>query len=238
MGLSMLKADRADRALHYFEEAQRFLMTCNDALSLASVHYALGYWALDQQNEHLAIEHFEESLNHSQNHNHLLQQSLMTRLALARLTRLNGSLEQAERAFNRIHSDAIDANLEVCSLEAKLGLGLCAWRKEDATEALAYFSEVRRSARGNLFILEFYASIGEAWSYARQQDWDQSQVALFQAESLRLDVLYRDKELEELRLSIKSFAQHYNRLDLISQVERLSNLSLGGNTTYQTDIGR
>ena len=155
-------------------------------------------------------------------------------LALARIARQREQLERAEQAFERIQGDALDAGLEVLTLETKLELGLCAWRREDTQGALQAFSEVRKAARGNLFFLEFYAALGEAWAYVTTQEWDRAQISLFQAESLRADVRYRNEELEQLRLSIKAWARHYQRLDLLSQLERLSDLSLN-RTTHQSD---
>lgn len=233
MALSMLQADRLDRANHYFTEVQQFLQLAQQPAALSFVHFALGYASLSQQKEHEAIEHFEESLNHAMLEEGLLFYQLSARLALAKITRMQGLIQKAERSFHRIHHDAIQANLEVCSLEARLGLGLCAWKNNDASTALPYFKEVRKSARNHLFILEFYAAIGEAWAYALQSDWDQAQIALLQAESLRLDVPHRDQELESLRIEMKEYAIHCKRLDLISQLDKLSDLSIMGNTTYQ-----
>ena len=83
--------------------------------------------------------------------------------------------------------------------------------------------------------MEFYASIGEAWAHSLQHQWDEAQMALMQAESLRLDVPHRDQELEDLRTSMRNYAFHYQRLDLISQINKLSDLSIRKSTThYQT----
>jgi serine/threonine protein kinase/tetratricopeptide (TPR) repeat protein len=235
MGLCMLQGDHLERAGRYFQEAQRFLSNCRSPETLSVVRYGLGLWALARGEVSVGEEHLEESLAMAQLDESLLAQQLTARLALAKLTRVQGRVEQAQRAFQRIFSEAIDANLEVCSLEARLGLGLCAWRKGDTEEALPYFAEVRKLSRGNLSSIEFYAAIGEAWAHTLQNDWDQAQVALMQAEGLCLDVPRREPELEELRLAIKTYAQHCKRLDLISQVQKLSGVSWDAGTTYQHD---
>ncbi len=235
MGLCMLQGEHLERAGRYFQEAQRFLSGCHAPEALSVVRYGLGMWALARGELSAAEEHLEESLAMAQLDEALLSHQLTARLALAKITRAQGLIEQAERAFQRIFTEAIDANLEVCSLEARLGLGLCAWRKGLPEEALPYFAEVRKLSRGNLSSLEFYAAIGEAWAHTLQSDWDQAQVALMQAEGLCLDVPHREPELEELRLAIKAYAQHYKRLDLISQVQKLSGASWSAATTYQND---
>ena len=94
---------------------------------------------------------------------------------------------------------------------------------------------VRKAARGNLFYVEFFAAIGEAWSHALQQDWDKAQMSLLQAEALRLDIPHRERELDELRQSMRDYAMHCKRLDLISRIDRLSSLSFTGSTTFITD---
>jgi tetratricopeptide (TPR) repeat protein len=235
MGLSMLQMDRLDRADHYFMEAQSFLEECDDPEALCVVQFGLGQWSLMQDDSLAAVEHFEESLMHAMTNPILLIHQLSARLALAKMNRNQGSIEKAERAFHKVVHDAVNANLEVAALEAKLGLALCAWRKGDPQEALPYFAEVRKSAKGNLFSMEFYASIGEAWAHSLQHQWDEAQIALMQAESLRLDVPHRDQELEDLRTSMRSYAFHCQRLDLISQINKLSDLSIRRSTThYQT----
>jgi len=235
MGLSMLQADHPERASRYFGEAQSFLDACETAEALAVVHYGLGLWALSKGEEEDAVEHLEESLQLASADDELIVHQLSARLAIAKLTRLQGRIEPAERAFQRIYHDALEANLEVASLEARLGLGLCAWRRDDAEGALPYFAEVRKLSRGNLSSLEFYAAMGEAWAHALQSEWDLAQVVLLQAEGLCLDVPHREPELEELRLATKAHAQHCQRLDLISQIQKLSGVSWIGSTTHHTD---
>jgi len=235
MGLCMLQGDHLERAGRYFQEAQRFLGGCRAPETLSVVRYGLGLWSVARGDASAAQEHLEESLSMAQLDDALLGQQLTARLALAKLTRAQGRVEQAERAFQRIFTEAIDANLEVCSLEARLGLGLCAWRKGAPEAALPYFAEVRKLSRGNLSSLEFCAALGEAWAHTLQSDWDQAQVALLQAEGLCLDVPHREPELEELRMAIKVYAQHHQRLDLLSQVQRLSGASWDAGTTYQSD---
>jgi eukaryotic-like serine/threonine-protein kinase len=235
MGLTMLQADRLDQATHYFQEAQQFLGFCDDPEALCAVHYSLGRWSMAMGEEVRAIEHFEESLQFAMGDQKYLSHQLAARLALAKVTRSQGLIDQAERAFQRINQDATSSNFEVHSLEARLGLGLCAWRKNAPQDALPFFTEVRKAARGNLFFMEFYAAIGEAWAHALQNAWDQAQIALMQAESLRLDVPHRDQELEELRISMKEYVIRCKRLDLLSQLDKLSDLSIAGSTTYQSD---
>ncbi len=238
MGLSFLQADRLDKAGHYFEEAQTFLPSCTDQETLSVVFFGLGQWALAREEESEAIEYFEESLGHAQEDDQLLTYQLAARVALAKITRAQGLIERAEKAFSKIYEDALDGQLEVHSLEARLGLGLCAWRRGDPDTALPYFSEVRKSARGNLFYVEFFAAIGEAWAYALQQNWDKAQMALIQAETLRIDVPHRERELDDLRQAMRDYAFHCKRLDLISQIDRLSDLSFSGSTTFLTEPRR
>ena len=238
MGLSFLQADRIDRAAHYFAEAQHFIPACQDPETLSVVYFGLGQWALARNDESEAIELFEESLNFAINHKHLLTYQLAARVALAKITRAQGQIDRAEKAFKKIYQDSLDGQLEVHSLEARLGLGLCAWRKGDPETALPFFSEVRKSAKGNLFYVEFFAAIGEAWAYALQQEWDKAQMALIQAETLRIDVPHRERELDELRQAMREYAFHCKRLDLISQIDRLSNLSFSGSTTFLTEPPR
>lgn len=238
MGLSGLQSDQLERASHYFEEARQFLSSCKDTETIAVVYFGLGQWALAKEEIQEAIEYFEESLHHASQDEDYLTHQLAARLALAKITRSQGQIDLAERSFSRIYQNAVDAQLEVYSMEARLGLGLCAWRRGDPLTALPYFSEVRKMARGNLFYIEFYAAIGEAWAYALQQDWDKAQMALIQAEALRLDIPQRESELDELRQAMRDYAMHCNRLDLISQIDRLSDLSLNGSTTYLTELPR
>lgn len=234
MGLSMLQADHTERASRYFSEAQSFLDSCHNPEALSVVHYGLGQWAMSKGEEELAVEHLEESLQLASVDEGLIAHQLSARLAIAKLTRLQGRIEPAERAFLKIYHDALAANLEVASLEARLGLGLCAWRRAAPEEALPYFSEVRKLSRGNLSSLEFYAAMGEAWAHALQNEWDLAQVVLLQAEGLCLDVPHREAELEELRLATKQHALSCHRLDLISQIQKLSGVSWVGNTTHHT----
>ena len=238
MGLSFLQADRPDKAGYYFEEAQELIGFCQFKETLSVVYFGLGQWALSREDEIEAIEHFEESLSHALDHPDLLTYQLAARVSLAKITRSQGLIDRAEKAFNKIYQDALDAQLEVHSLEARLGLGLCAWRRSDPDTALPYFAEVRKSARGNLFYVEFFAAIGEAWAYALQQNWDKAQMALIQAETLRIDVPHRERELDELRQAMRDYALHCKRLDLISQIDRLSDLSYSGSTTFLTEPGR
>jgi tetratricopeptide (TPR) repeat protein len=238
MGLSFLQADRLDRAAHYFDEAQHFIPACQDPETLSVVYFGLGQWALAREEESEAIELFEESLNFAINHKHLLTYQLAARVALAKITRAQGQIDRAEKAFKKIYQDSLDGQLEVHSLEARLGLGLCAWRKGDPETALPFFSEVRKSAKGNLFYVEFFAAIGEAWAYALQQEWDKAQMALIQAETLRIDVPHRERELDELKQAMREYAFHCKRLDLISQIDRLSDLSFSGSTTFLTEPPR
>ena len=147
MGLSFLQADRLDRAAHYFDEAQHFIPACQDPETLSVVYFGLGQWALARDEESEAIELFEESLNFAINHKHLLTYQLAARVALAKITRAQGQIDRAEKAFKKIYQDALDGQLEVHSLEARLGLGLCAWRKGDPETAylssLKFVSQLR-----------------------------------------------------------------------------------------------
>jgi serine/threonine protein kinase/tetratricopeptide (TPR) repeat protein len=238
MGLSCLQSDRLDKSSHYFEEAKLFLSDCQDLETLAVVYFGLGQWSLARDEQHEAIDYLEESLHYASQNIELLSHQLGARVALAKITRAQGHIEKSTRAFQRIYQDAVDAQLEVYSLEARLGLGLCAWRAQDPAVALPYFTEVRKSARGNLFYVEFFAAIGEAWAHALQKDWDKAQMALIQAESLRLDIPHREQELDDLRQAMRDYAFHCKRLDLISQIDRLSDLSMSGSTTFITSPRR
>ncbi|MEE2644250.1 MAG: protein kinase [Myxococcota bacterium] len=234
MAMSALRADEIQEARRWSQESLAFLSSCEEPAARSEIFYMLGQLRFHEGDFGEAEEAFEDSFEEASRQPELLEARLRARLALARISRQREQLERAEQSFRRIQEDALNAGLEVLMLETKLELGLCAWRRSDAQAALQAFTEVRQAARGNLFFLEFHAAIGEAWAHVADRSWDRAQMSLLQAESLRVDVRYRDEELEQLRLSIKVLARHHQRLDLLSQLDRLSDLSLN-KTTHQSE---
>ena len=107
------------------------------------------------------------------------------------------------------------------SLEARLELGLCAWTDDDPRAAHSIFEDVRRGARGNLFGLEFYASLGAAWALAAQGKWTEAELVLMQAEDLRFDVRLHDAEAELMRRGLRDLAIAHRRQDLVQRIDKL-----------------
>ena len=155
----------------------------------------------------------------------LKEAEFAARSAIAGLERVLGNLEDARMAFEQLADAAVEAGLEVASLNARLQLGLCAWNEGDNEEARGHFEEVRRGARGNLFALEFYSALGLAWCFAIQRKWSDVEVYLIQAEDLRFDVRLKDPEAEKLRVSIFQLAKKAHREDLLERLDKLDVLT-------------
>ena len=151
----------------------------------------------------------------------LVPDALEARLAMARLDRLDGDLGRAVEAFEEVADEAQESGLEVVSLEARLELGLCAWTDDDPGAAHSIFEDVRRGARGNLFGLEFYASLGAAWALAAQGKWTEAELVLMQAEDLRFDVHLHDAEAELMRRGLRDLAIAHRRHDLVQRIDKL-----------------
>ncbi len=234
LAVNALKIDQLDKAKHYLDQALAYLPYHPDIESKVMVYDALGQWHVRLKEVDQALEAFEEALKHANQSPDLISQQLYIKLSLASIARKNQQIDQAKEWFSAISDQAIAYSLEAIALEAKLGLALCAWKQEDVVEALALFSEVKQGARANLFVLEFYSALGEAWAYTLQKDWNQAQLSLMQAESLKVDIHIRDEELDLLRYSIKMYAQHYQRLDLMSQLDKLSALSIQTSTVHHS----
>ena len=128
-------------------------------------------------------------------------------------------------------ADALDSR----RVEARLQLGLCAWARDDAAAALDAFEEARNAARGNLFVIEFIACIGEAWAHASQRNWNEADIVLMQAEDLRYDVRLSDPETERMRKDLRALAERSRRPDVL---ERLDKLDLSNTRTGSTHHSR
>jgi serine/threonine protein kinase/tetratricopeptide (TPR) repeat protein len=232
MAISALRIDQVDKAKIYLDQALHYLPKINEIESKIMVYDALGQWYLRLKETDKAISAFEEGLKYLGNNEALLSQQLSIKMSLAGIARRNQQIDQAKQMLTDIYEKALVESLEAIALEAKLGIALCAWKQEEVSDALHLFSEVKQSARTHLFVLEFYAALGEAWAYTMQKDWDQAQMSLMQAESLRVDIHVKNEELDQLRLSMRGYAQHHHRLDLMSQLDKLSALSVQTSTIH------
>lgn len=233
LGVLKLQHDQADEAEQWLWDALRFARDSGDKRALADVHHSLGRFYQHKGELDLALVAFEFSLESAiESGNSALQ--IAAKSALARLDRIQGRVERAEVTFERLAEQALDEGLEVAAIDARLQLGLCAWSRDDAPSALAAFEEARQSARGNLFVLEFVACLGEAWAHAVEGAWNDADLILMQAEDLRYDVRHRDPETERLRLDIRELAVLARRDDLVERVDKLHLSSTKTGSTQHT----
>ncbi len=236
LGVLKLAHDDAEEAEQWLWEALRFARESGDRRALADVHHSLGRFYQHTDELDLALVAYEHSLE-SAIESGLLAPRLQARGALARLDRVQGRIERAEQTFEAIIDQAMEEGLEVVGVDARLQLGLCAWAREDAQTALAAFEEARQAARGNLFVLEFIACIGQAWAHAMEDAWTDAELALMYAEDLRYDVRLSDGETDRLRRDLRTLAVLARRDDLIERVDKLdlaSTASSTGNLTHNT----
>ncbi|MGK0361290.1 MAG: hypothetical protein ACI9U2_003608 [Bradymonadia bacterium] len=220
LGTLRLRADDDGEAERWLWEAVRFARRADLPEARSSTYLLLG--SLYQHREELDLAQtayqngYEAALDGD-----LESDALKARLAIARLDRLDGDLGRATEAFEEVASDAQKSGLEVIGLEARLELGLCAWTDDDPGAAHSIFEDVRRGARGNLFGLEFYASLGAAWALAAQAKWTEAELVLMQAEDLRFDVHLHDAEAELMRRGLRDLAVAHRRHDLVRRIDKL-----------------
>ncbi len=229
VGVLKLQQDEPEAAEQWLWDALRFARSSGNPRPLSDVNLSLGYFYQRRGKLDLAATAYQVSFEIS-TENNLIEAELAARSALAGLDRLQGHLDRATDAFEVVADKAQSAGLEVAALNARLQLGLCAWSRSDALAALDAFEEVRRGARGNLFTLEFYASIGAAWAYAADDRWDDAEMCIMYAEDLRYDVRLRDPEAETLRVTLLDLARENRRPDLVARVEKLDILRTRTNT--------
>ncbi|MFN3198718.1 MAG: serine/threonine-protein kinase PknK [Bradymonadia bacterium] len=215
-----LHNDDSETAQTWVQKALKFAERSEEPLALYAAWYGMGELRRydDQLDE--AVEAYESALENARVGD-LVGEALRARSAVAHIDRLQGRLERAETTFDAVAAGASEAGLEVLALTARLHLGLCAWAQEDALTARQAFSEVRQGARGNLFALELYACLGEAWSLAKDGDWENAEVLLLQAEDLRYDVRLHEVEAARLRASLKALARNAGRHGVLASLDRL-----------------
>ncbi len=225
LGVLKLAHDDADQAEQWLWEALRFARESGDRRALADVHHSLGKFYQHTGELDLALVAYEFSLE-SAIEAGLVGSRLQARSALARLDRIQGRVDRAEHTFEAIADEAIEEGLEVASVDARLQLGLCAWAREDAATALTAFEEARQAARGNLFVLEYMACLGQAWAHAMEESWTDAELALMHAEDLRYDVRLSDVETDRLRRDLKNLAVLARRPDLVERIDKLMMASM------------
>ncbi len=220
VGVLRIQAEDVEAAETWLWDALRFARQSGDTKARSSAHRSLGLFYERRHQLDLALTAYEASLE-SARAGDLLDEALAARGAIARIDRLEGRLDRAVRTFEEIASKAADSGREVAALDARLQLGLCAWVNEDSAAARVAFEEVRDGARGNLFVLEFYACLGQAWAHAAEREWTDCEMVLMQAEDLRYDVRLADAEAERLRRNVRELAAAAHRDDIIRRVDKL-----------------
>ena len=221
VGILAIQGDDVESAERWLWDALRFARQSGDPKARSNAHLSLGRFYEHRHQLDLALTAYEASLESARGAD-LLDEELGARGAIARIDRLEGRLERAVEIFEEITHQAQEAGLEVAALVARLQLGLCAWADGDPPTARAAFEDVRGGARGNLFVLEFYACLGEAWAHAAERRWSDAEMVLMQAEDLRYDVRLHDAEAERLRRSLRELASQAHRDDLVARVDKLN----------------
>ena len=231
VGVLKIHEDDIESAERWLWDALRFARESGDPKARSHAHLSLGRFYEHRRQHELALTAFEASLESARTAG-LLDAELAARSAIAQIDRICGRLDRAVDTFDEIASKAQDAGLEVAALDARLQLGLCAWADDDPASAVVAFEEVRNGARGNLFVLEFYACVGEAWAHAAERRWTDTEMVLMQAEDLRYDVRLHDAEAEELRRSLRELAERAHRDDLVARIDRLDVLATRTASTH------
>ena len=230
IGVLKIHEDDIETAERWLWDALRFARESGDAKARSNAHLSLGRFYEHRSQHDLALTAYEASLESARTAE-LLDEELAARGAIARIDRLEGRLERAVRTFDEITSKAQSSVREVAALDARLQLGLCAWADHDPVTARPAFEEVRGGARGNLFVLEFYACIGEAWAHAAERRWTDAEMVLMQAEDLRYDVRLHDSEAERLRWDLRQLADDAHRDDLVARIDKLDVLATRTHST-------
>jgi tetratricopeptide (TPR) repeat protein len=225
-----LRADRLEEAERRLEDALRFARRSGEAEPRAHAHLALGRFYQHTHRYNQAHAALEASLESARSGG-LKRLELEARSVTAHLARLEGRVDRAEDDLTRIAAEAQAGGFEVTALTARLELGLCAWSRADAVAARAQFEEVRQGSHGNLFALEFYASLGEAWALGSLGQWGEVEILLIQAEDLKFDVRIHDAEAERLRRALRELASRAGRNELVERVDRLDVLTTRTHST-------
>ncbi len=230
LGLLHLRNDALEEAEQVLREAVRQAGNSQDAQSLALAQETLGLLFEHRGELRAARQTLETGLEVARGAG-LVSEALDTRMALARIDRLEGRLERALRAFRQVADDAREAGMEIRALEARLEEGMCAWTADDPEAAEQAFEDVLEGTRGRLFRIEFQAALGAAWAHAAQRHFTDCELSLMQAEELRFDVRMADPETETLRRAIRDLAQAARRPDILQRVDRLAVM---GTRTHHT----
>jgi tetratricopeptide (TPR) repeat protein len=232
LGVLRVRADRTDDAETWLTDALRFARRSGDAVARSNAHLSLGHFYQHLGRLEQARAAFEASLESARGAENRPAE-LAARLAMAHLDRLEGRLARAEDEFTELAELAAECSLEVNALTARLELGVCAWTRNDAHAARGQFEEVRQAAHGNLFAIEFYAALGEAWAQGALGHWGEVELLLIQAEDLRYDVRMHDAEAERLRRALRELALTAARHDLVERIDRLNILQTRTHSTTQ-----
>ncbi|MCA9540095.1 MAG: protein kinase [Myxococcales bacterium] len=233
VGVLKLHHDDDAQAEEWLMDALRFARASGEPRALADAELSLGRFYQHREAYNMARTAYDQSLE-AANDAGMLVQRIAARSGLARIHRLIGQVDRAESTFTRLADEAQEAGLEVAAIEARLQLGLCAWTRDDAAGARDAFSEVRHGSRGNLFVMEFIACIGEAWAFAADGRWTDAEIALLHAEDLRYDVRLRDAEAERLRRDLRDLAEEAGRPDLVDRVDKLDVIGTRTGSTHHS----
>ncbi len=237
VGVLKIQEDDTEAAERWLWDALRFARQSGDPKARSNAHLSLGRFYEHRDQYELALTAFEASLESARTGD-LVGEELAARAAVARIDRLVGRLDRAVSTFDELASKAQASGREVAALDARLQLGLCAWANDDPVAAQAAFEEVRSGARGNLFVLEFYACVGEAWALAAQRRWTDAEMVLMQAEDLRYDVRLHDTEAERLRRALRDLAVAAHRDDLVTRIDKLDMLTTRTQSAHGSDRTR
>ncbi len=220
LGSLKLLGEAPEEAEPLLWDALRFARTSQDPKARARAHYSLGQFYQQQEKLELARQAFEASLESARSID-LKADELAARQALARIDRLQERPMFAAATLEALLREAQEESLEVLALECRLQLGLCAWMQGDSEVAQEAFAEVHQGARGNLFALEFFSCLGEAWAQACERRWSAVEGLLIQAEELRYDVRLKDPEAEQIRLDLRELALASRRSDIVGRLDNL-----------------
>lgn len=233
LGGVALQADDLASAENWLVDALRFARRSGDARARCLAHLSLGRLYQHQGLLDSALMAYQASLESART-GELSAEALTARAATARLDRLEGRLDKAEAAFERIAAEATESGLEVPALEARLNQALCAFIQGEVGEAKAAFADVRKGAHGNLFTLELFACVGEAWAVAHKRRWTEVELLLMQAQEVAIDVTLRDPEAEQVRLALRELAVEARRPDIVARIDKLEVLVTRTHSTTST----
>ena len=234
LGTLRLRADDDQEAERWLWEALRFARQSGEPLAATTSNRLLGQLYQHREQLEFALTAYEKALEAAREGG-LKADELEARMAIARLDRLDGDTQRAWSIFEAVVEEAPEHGLEVITHQARLELGLCAFVDDDPQTAWKHFDEVRRGAAGNLFGLEFYASLGAAWAFAAQGKWTEAELAIMASEELRFDVRLHDMEAERLRRSLRDLALAHRRSDIVDRVDQLDVMVRTVHSTHDGD---